>query len=527
MDPRFSVVVPTSRRRAVVVRTVAALAAQDLAASFEAIAVVNGRDDGTAAALRALEVPFPLTVLEDERPGAAAARNLGAEHARGELLLFLDDDMIASPSLLREHDRSHRGGADVVVGHLPLHPDSPSTFLSAAVARWADERAERLRAASEIDPRDVVTGQLSLSRATFRNVGAFDTRFRGFGNEDVDLGVRLRAAGCRVVFNPDAVSRQLYVVTPRAYLRQRHELGAADVRLGRGHPELALLSEAEELRRDTLLRVPTRWAALAALRLRPESSRAQRWFFRSRRLEYLAGVRRAGGMPGRNPVRVLCYHSISERPGHPLANYAVAPEQFRRQLAFLARRFHPISGTELLRLLEGTGGVPRRAVLVTFDDCYRDLLTTALPLLAEREVPALAFAVTGKLGATNDWDAAVGGEPLQLLDADELRAIAGCGVEVGAHSRTHAVLTRLPDAELRRELAIPCGDPFLPVLAYPHGLHDERVKEAAASAGYRAALTVEPGVLEPDRVDLFALPRIEITSRDHGVRFRWKVLRAR
>jgi len=523
---RFTVVVPTSRRRTVVLRAISALAGQDFAGAFEVLAVVNGPDDGTAAALRALELSFPLTVLEDDRPGAAAARNLGAERARGELLLFLDDDMIASPSLLREHDRTHRDGADVVIGHVPLHPDSPPTFLSAAVARWAEEREERLRAASEIDARDVVTGQLSITSATFRRVGGFDARFHGFGNEDVDLGVRLRAGGCRIVFNPDAVSRQLYVVTPRAYLRQRHELGAADVRLARRHPELARLSEREELRRDRPLRFPARLTALAALRLRPESPRAQRWFFRARRLEYLAGARRAGGMPARNAVRVLCYHSISKRPDHPLARYCVAPEQFRAQLAFLARRFHLISGTELLRLLDGTGGVPRRALLVTFDDCYRDLLTTVAPLLSERELPALAFAVTG-LPVTNDWDASLGGEPLQLLDADELRAVVEHGVEVGAHSRTHAMLTRLTDVELRRELATPFGDPFLPLLAYPYGVHDERAQEAAAEAGYRGAFTIDAGLLEPDVVERFALPRIEITSRDRGARFRWKVWRAR
>ena len=518
-------VVPTSRRRTVAARTIAALAAQEFTAGFEAIAVVNGPDDGTAAGLRALAVPFPLTVLEDARPGAAAARNLGAEHARGELLLFLDDDMIASPSLLHEHDRAHRDGADVVVGHVPLHADSPRNFLSEAVGRWAEERAERLRTAGRVGPHDVLTGQLSVSRTTFREIGGFDARFRGFGNEDVDLGARLGAAGFRVVFNPDAVSRQLYVVSPRAYLRQRHELGAADVRLARRHTELARSAERDALRRDRPLRVPVRWAALAGLRLRPDSPRAQRWFFHARRLEYLAGVRRAGGMPARNPVRVLCYHSISNRPDGPLAAYSVSPEEFRKQVAFLDRHFRFIDPHELLRLLDGTGGVPRDALLVTFDDCYRDLLATALPILAERDAPALAFAVTGLPGATNAWDAAAGGEPMQLLDADELRAVAEQGVEIGAHSRSHAKLTGLPDAELRSELTVAFGDPYLPLLAYPYGVRDERVKEAAAALGYRGAFTVDSGVLDPDRVDRLELPRIEITARDRGVRFRWRVLR--
>ena len=53
------------------------------------------------------------------------------------MLLFLDDDMEADPRLLAEHERSHREGADVVLGDLPLHPDSPRNLLSWGVGAWA------------------------------------------------------------------------------------------------------------------------------------------------------------------------------------------------------------------------------------------------------------------------------------------------------------------------------------------------------------------------------------------------------
>lgn len=143
--PRFSVVIPTYRRRDRVVRNVQALAEQDFS-DFEAIVVDDGSDDGSAEALRALEVPFPLAVLEQENQGAAGARNVGARAARGEILLFLDDDMEAASSLLAEHERSHREGADLVVGDMPLHPDSPAGLLSWGVGFWAQTRRERLTA---------------------------------------------------------------------------------------------------------------------------------------------------------------------------------------------------------------------------------------------------------------------------------------------------------------------------------------------------------------------------------------------
>jgi len=134
--PRFSVVIPTHQRRDRVVHNVEALARQDLA-SFEVVVVVDGGSDGTAAALRALDPPFPLTILEQENSGAAEARNAGARSAGGEILLFLDDDMEADPAMLAEHDRGHRQGADLVVGDMPLHPDSPANLLSWGVGFWA------------------------------------------------------------------------------------------------------------------------------------------------------------------------------------------------------------------------------------------------------------------------------------------------------------------------------------------------------------------------------------------------------
>ena len=142
--PRYTVVIPTFERRDVVVGSVTALVEQRYDPGFEVVVVVDGSTDGTAAALRALQVPFPLQVVEQPNLGAARARNNGARCARGEVLLFLDDDMRAAADLLSAHDRAHARGADVVVGHVPLDPSSPRTFLAAGVGEWADRRARRL-----------------------------------------------------------------------------------------------------------------------------------------------------------------------------------------------------------------------------------------------------------------------------------------------------------------------------------------------------------------------------------------------
>jgi GT2 family glycosyltransferase len=307
---RFSVVIPTYERRDVVLEVVTAFERQQYR-DFELIVVVDGSLDGSAAALRGLTVGFPLTVLEQENLGAAQARNAGAEAAAGEVLLTLDDDMVPAPEMLAEHDRSHRAGADVVLGDIPLDPGSPPNLLSWGVGEWARERRDRLSApGAEIRLDDLLTGQLSISRAAYEAVGGFDSNFTReglFGGEDIDFGYRLRKAGYEIVFNPAAISRQRYEVSPAAYLRRAGESGRSDRELVRKHPELAELLHGAprfKTRRSRwlltpfvaapgILSAPLRAAAALVVRSGRTGERARRFFFAIRTLEYLRGARRA------------------------------------------------------------------------------------------------------------------------------------------------------------------------------------------------------------------------------------------
>lgn len=248
-----------------------------------------------------------------------------------------------------------------------------------------------------------------------------------------------------------------------------------------------------------------------------------------RRLRYLRPSLSDGGS-----VLVLAYHAIRATPnGGPFAKYAVPPGQFAAQLDLLQEAGHRfLSLSEFLTGLLGNGVLPERAILVTFDDCYEDLRSTAAPLLAERGIPAVCFAVTRRLGDTNRWDIPLGAPSVPLLDASGLLELAEYGIEVGAHSRTHPWLTALGRRDLVAEVRGSLQDleaegfPRPRAFAYPGGAHDDGVAAAVAEAGFAAAFTVRVGTVTK-RSDPYRLPRLEVRKGDTLARFRLRLMAAR
>lgn len=101
-------------------------------------------------------------------------------------------------------------------------------------------------------------------------------------------------------------------------------------------------------------------------------------------------------------VMILGYHRVANVDHDPYS-VVVRPSRFAEQMAVLRREAHPIS---LAKAYEGlqTGNLPQRAVVVTFDDGYTDVLSQARPLLAQYEIPATTFVVAGCLGQELWWD---------------------------------------------------------------------------------------------------------------------------
>lgn len=232
----FSIVIPTYQRRDIVCRSLRSIFAIDYPGPVDIIVVIDGSTDGTVQALKALECPFPLQVIEQANGGLAAARNRGAREATGEIILFLDDDMIVDPALLRQHAATYSGGADAVVGRFAPATGAEAGFLSGG----SPERAIRDPAHPDrLSAFEICGGQMSVRRCVFEAVGGFDERFtRGgrYGYEDFELGCRLLEK-FDVRSNADALSYHSGAVRPRDLPRRARSCAAAEASLLKDYPE--------------------------------------------------------------------------------------------------------------------------------------------------------------------------------------------------------------------------------------------------------------------------------------------------
>jgi peptidoglycan/xylan/chitin deacetylase (PgdA/CDA1 family) len=241
------------------------------------------------------------------------------------------------------------------------------------------------------------------------------------------------------------------------------------------------------------------------------------------RYERLRIARRRGAPPsGEAGVRILGYHRISAERDV----LAVSPSLFRAQLeAALAEGLEPVGLARSLDVI--AAGPDRRYVVVTFDDGYRDNLEHAFPILQDLGVPATIFVPTAIISgeATYHWYR----RPPAALGWDDVRDLVATGlVDVQVHGRRHYRLPALPAAEARSEIAGARSDyeaelhrpPF--AFCYAAGLFGPREAELVREAGYRAALTTNPGANGAGS-DPFELRRTMVLWSDRLSDFRAKI----
>jgi GT2 family glycosyltransferase len=200
-------VVPTYNRVARLRRVLDALMHQTYPAdAYEVIVLNDGSTDGTDAYLAGLEPPVPFRFESQANAGPAAARNRGVELARGALILFVDDDVVADRRLVEEHVACHErhGTNTVVIGPMLTPPDhamSPWVAWEQTMLYKQYDALEKGRYSTT--SRQFYTGNASIERALLQRVGGFDIGLRRA--EDIEMALRLEVVGATFVFRPEAI----------------------------------------------------------------------------------------------------------------------------------------------------------------------------------------------------------------------------------------------------------------------------------------------------------------------------------
>jgi peptidoglycan/xylan/chitin deacetylase (PgdA/CDA1 family) len=227
----------------------------------------------------------------------------------------------------------------------------------------------------------------------------------------------------------------------------------------------------------------------------------------------VAGPARDMGQPGPpRPVPILMYHVVSDPfPDSPYPDLYVPKTEFQEQMEALKDAdFTAVTLQEAWDSWHADGPLPRRPVVVSFDDGYHSHIANAYPVLRGLGWPGVLNLELKNI--RSDYGL-TGAQVRQLVDA---------GWELDSHTIDHPDLTTVDAAalqhevadsraELRRRFGVPVN-----FFCYPAGRYDDAAVAAVRAAGYLAAMTTDPGLAQPDEAGRFTLDRVRVNGGTSG-----------
>lgn len=217
-------------------------------------------------------------------------------------------------------------------------------------------------------------------------------------------------------------------------------------------------------------------------------------------------------------VPILCYHSVS--PASTESRFRVSPATFEKHIGYICKNYRAIRIDEFLDVLRG-GRKRENAVVITFDDGYLDNFEFAYPILKRYECPAIVYVATGFVGKETILEE--NGEKLIPMTWSNIREMHGSGlIEIGAHTHTHRILSKLPFDEAKLEInksksilenMIGCE---IRHFAYPNGRLQDftfEIEECVKSMGFLSSCSTNWST-DNSIESLFRLNRIMIDAGD-------------
>lgn len=201
----FSVVIPTYNRLPILEKCLRALECQEIdvgstIAGYEVVVVDDGSTDGTVDWLQVHQTDLPhVRLFCQNHQGAAVARNLGVKEAKGDTIIFIDSDLVVTETFLQSHANA------LMQGQKTLGSDKLFTYGRVVNTCNFEHPTREPYKITDISRAFFATGNVAIARHWLEKAGLFDTQFQLYGWEDLELGVRLKQLGLKLIPCPAAV----------------------------------------------------------------------------------------------------------------------------------------------------------------------------------------------------------------------------------------------------------------------------------------------------------------------------------
>lgn len=210
-------------------------------------------------------------------------------------------------------------------------------------------------------------------------------------------------------------------------------------------------------------------------------------------------------LPKEKGIPVLMYHSIDNNE----VFFTVKPEEFKRQMDYLKNNgYRVIKFSDLVNVLEFEREIPKKTVVLTFDDGYGDNCINAFPILKKYNFPATIFLITGLIGDKINNAQNI---TLKALNWEQIKEMHNSGlIDFEPHTVNHEKITEKEIIDSKKEIEEKLNKKCY-FFAYPKGKYDNNAMKILKENGFKAARTVKKGKVKKGD-NLFKLKTISVNS---------------
>jgi glycosyltransferase involved in cell wall biosynthesis len=251
-DNFISIIIPTFNRIDSLIKGIENICNQDFPSNeYEIIIVDDGSTDDTGEKIKCLQKEnnkYSIQYFKQENKGPATARNLGIKNAKGNIILFIGDDIIPAPHFIREHSNWHKKYPQKEVAILGYTTWSPELTITPYM-KWLENGGPQfhyqnpkhgdLKHGQEVPYNYFYTSNVSVKMELLRGE-IFNEMFPYAAYEDSELAYRLKNKGLKIVFNKNAEAYHYHKISLSEYSKRAFRTGISRVIFLKLHPELPI-----------------------------------------------------------------------------------------------------------------------------------------------------------------------------------------------------------------------------------------------------------------------------------------------